>query len=170
MDDTTECACGHVLDEHSGLSFACEVDGCGCIYFDAGTDDEWGEVVTPASGRVRPRDSAEPPEVLAALDTLTEFVESNGYHGDGAGALRTIREFIGADVTDSSRTPEKVCLHCGHDVPYRVGSHHAIGCPRWEPPANPLPPLESSADWGRPDPSRWTPTPSALPESQQEER
>lgn len=46
-NDTTPCTCGHVRDEHGGDpnypgSTACSVEGCHCIAYEAGEDDEEG--------------------------------------------------------------------------------------------------------------------------------
>lgn len=35
------CACGDVLDEHDVTgSLACLIEGCGCIYFDVGWEED----------------------------------------------------------------------------------------------------------------------------------
>lgn len=37
-DDTAECTCGHVFDEHAEGSSTppCEIDGCECVAFEEG--------------------------------------------------------------------------------------------------------------------------------------
>jgi len=37
ITDTTQCHCGHVLDEHEDGK-ECTVEGCGCIHFAADHD------------------------------------------------------------------------------------------------------------------------------------
>ena len=39
MDDTEFCVCGHVRDEHDRL-MACEIDDCGCVYFEPADDGD----------------------------------------------------------------------------------------------------------------------------------
>lgn len=44
-DDTTQCNCGHVADEHGGDSkhpgsTACAVEGCDCIAFEEAENQE----------------------------------------------------------------------------------------------------------------------------------
>jgi hypothetical protein len=45
MNESTACTCGHAPEEHGGDpkypgSTACQADGCDCIAYEAGDDDE----------------------------------------------------------------------------------------------------------------------------------